>query len=156
MRPPPNPNICYIPHHGRVLGLDWGTSRIGLAITDETQLIASPLTTLRQRTGKRPPLGEFLTIVERELPVGLVVGLPLDDEGAEGESARAAHELGELFARRAKLPMDLVDESFSTTTALETITSLGKRPRNAREIVDAMAAAVVLQRWLEMRRGGSK
>ncbi|MEP6591861.1 MAG: Holliday junction resolvase RuvX [Gemmatimonadota bacterium] len=146
----------YIPHHGRVLGLDWGTSRIGIAITDETQLIARPLTTLRRRAGKRAPLGDFLTLVEREHPVGLVVGLPLDDDGAEGESAQAAHAMGELFARRAGLPMDLVDESFSTTTALTTITSLGKRPRNAKNLLDAMAAAVVLQRWLEMRRGGSK
>ncbi|MES2304350.1 MAG: Holliday junction resolvase RuvX [Gemmatimonadota bacterium] len=146
----------YIPHHGRVLALDWGTARIGLAITDETQLIARPLTTLTRRAGKRPPLGDFLTIVEREKPVGLVVGLPLDDEGAEGESAQAAHAMGALFAERAGLPMDLVDESFSTTTALETITALGKRHRNTRDVVDAIAAAVVLQRWLEMRRGGSK
>lgn len=146
----------YIPHHGRVLCLDWGTSRIGLAITDETQLIATPLTTLTQRAGKRPPLGAFLTVCEQELPVGLVVGLPLDDEGREGESAMAAHEMGALFGARAKLPMDFVDESFSTATALETITSLGRRPRNSKEVVDAMAAAVVLQRWLEMRRGGSR
>ena len=144
-----------IPRHGRVLGLDWGTSRIGLAITDETQLIATPLTTLTRRAGKRPPLGEFLTIVEREHPVGLVVGLPLNDEGGEGESALAAHAMGEFFAMRAQLPMDLVDESFSTTTALRTITALGRRHRNAKDIVDTIAAAVVLQRWLEMRRGGT-
>lgn len=145
-----------IPHQGRVLGLDWGTSRIGLAITDETQLIASPLATLRRRAGKRPPLGDFLTIVERELPIGLVIGLPYDDEGLEGESAAAARELGELFAARAQLPYDFVDESFSTTSALETITSLGRRPRDSKGVVDAMAAAVALQRWLEMRRGGSR
>ena len=57
--PPPGD---YIPHHGRVIGLDWGTSRIGLAITDETQLIARPLTTLTRRAGKRAPLGDFLTL----------------------------------------------------------------------------------------------
>ncbi len=62
----------YIPHHGRVLALDWGTARIGLAITDETQLIARPLTTLTRRAGKRPPRGDFLTIVEREKPVRYV------------------------------------------------------------------------------------
>lgn len=134
--------------------MDWGTARIGLAITDETQLIATPLATLMRRAGKRPPLGEFLTIVEREVPVGLVVGLPLNDEGREGESALAAHAMGELFAMRANLPMDLVDESFSTTTALETVTALGRRHRHAKDVIDAMAAAVVLQRWLEMRRGG--
>lgn len=148
--------FTYIPHYGRVLALDWGTARIGLAITDETQLIARPLATLKRRSGKRPPLGDFLTIVEREHPVGLVVGLPLDDHGSEGESAQAAHAMGTLFAERAGLPMDLVDESFSTTTALDTITAMGRKHRNAKHVVDAMAAAVVLQRWLEMRRGGSR
>ena len=147
--------VGQIPRSGRVLAMDWGTARIGLAITDETQLIATPLATLTRRAGKRPPLGEFLTIVERERPVGLVVGLPLNDEGAEGESALAAHAMGELFAMRAHLPMDLVDESFSTTTALATVTALGRRPRNTKDVIDAIAAAVVLQRWLEMRRGGS-
>ena len=76
-----------IPRSGRVLAVDWGTSRIGLAISDATQLLASPLSTLRRRAGKRLPLRDFLTVVERELPVGLVVGLPIDDYGRESDSA---------------------------------------------------------------------
>jgi len=141
-----------IPSTGRVLALDWGHARIGLAITDETQLLASPLGTLSRRAGKRLPLGPFLDVVERELPVGLVVGLPLDDEGAEGESAQAARAMGERFAARAALPLAWVDESFSTAEVLDRLTARGIAPRQRKEMIDAMAAAVVLERWLEQRR----
>ncbi len=142
-----------IPPAGRVLALDWGQSRIGVAITDETQLLASPLTVLRRRAGKRLPLGAFLTVVEREHPVGLVVGLPLDDHGAVGESARAARAMGEQFASRTKLPVDWLDESFTTAEVLERLTARGVSPSTRRDEIDAMAAAVLLERWLGARRG---
>lgn len=141
-----------IPVAGRVLALDWGATRIGLAISDETQLIASPLGTLTRRAGKRLPLGQFLDVIERERPVGVVVGLPLDDEGLEGESAQAARAMGEQFATRASLPVNWVDESFSTTETLERLTDRGIAPRRRRESIDAMAAAILLERWLDRRR----
>ena len=141
-----------IPTTGRVLALDWGLARIGVAITDETQLLASPLGTLTRRAGKRLPLGPFLDLVERELPVGLVVGLPLDDEGAEGESAQAARAMGEQFAARAELPLEWIDESFTTAETLERLTASGIAPRQRKADIDAMAAAIVLERWLDARR----
>jgi len=132
-----------IPPSGRVLGIDWGSSRIGLAISDETQLIATPLDVLRYRTGKRLPLAAFLTAIEREHPVGLVVGVPYDDHGKEGESARAARSMGQLFAERSRLPIEWIDESFTTADALH---------RSGPQI-DAHAAAEILSRWLKERRG---
>lgn len=143
-----------IPPTGRVLALDWGASRIGVAISDETQLLASPLGVLARRAGKRLPLGDFLTICEREHPVGLVVGLPLDDHGAEGPSAAAARQMGEQCAARAALPIAWVDESFTTTEVLDRLTERGIAPRQRKDLVDAMAAAVLLERWLELRRNG--
>lgn len=139
-----------IPHAGRVLGLDWGSSRIGVAISDETQLVASPLDTLRRRTGRRLPLAQFLTLVTRERPVGLVVGLPLDDNGREGESARAAREMGVIFAARSYLPLDWIDESFTTTRTIDTLHEMGRRP--VPEKIDQLAAAELLQQWLDARR----
>ena len=136
-----------IPGDGRVLGLDWGTSRIGVAISDETRLVATPLGVLTRRTGRRLPLDQFLTIVTREQPVGLVVGLPLDDHGREGDSARAAREMGVTFAARAGLPLDWIDESFTTARVLEIQRELGRRPQPHDR--DALAAAELLQRWLE-------
>ncbi len=144
-----------IPPTGRVLGMDWGTSRIGVAISDETQLIASPLDTLTRRTGRRLPVGRFLTLVEREQPVGLLVGVPLDDDGLEGVAAIAAREMGRALAARSGLPLDWIDESFSTADALRHTREAGSpaasTARPARSI-DAAAAAEVLQRWLDGRR----
>lgn len=149
------PSATGIPTAGRVLGLDWGSGRIGVAITDATQILATPLAVLPRRAGKRLPLGAFLTLVEREEPVGLVVGLPLDDDGHLGASAIAAREMGELFAVRSGLPLEWRDESFTTTETLERLRSRGVAPRARRSEVDAMAAAILLERWLAARRGGA-
>jgi putative Holliday junction resolvase len=139
-----------IPPTGRVLALDWGTSRIGVAISDETQLVATPLDTLTRRAGRRLPVAQFLTIVTRERPVGLVVGLPLDDDGREGDSAIAARAMGVDFAARTYLPLDWIDESFTTADTLDVMIEMSRRP--ARQIIDRHAAAELLQQWLDGRR----
>jgi len=144
-----------IPRTGRILALDWGTSRIGVAISDETQLIASPIGTLQRRAGKRLPLHDFLTIVERQRPVGLVVGLPLDDESLEGMSAILARNMGETFAARSCLPIEWIDESFSTTEAHHVMIAAGRGRKHRVKEIDAVAAATLLQHWLAARRGES-
>ncbi len=141
-----------IPPRGRVLALDWGTSRIGVAISDETQLVATPLDVLHRRTGRRFPIGSFLTLVDAEQPVGLVVGLPLDDAGREGDSARAAREMGETCAARSSLPLSWIDESFSTARTTAELIAAGEAPRRHRTDIDALAAATLLQQWLDERR----
>ena len=141
-----------IPATGRVLAVDWGSSRIGLAISDATQLVATPLGTLRRRAGKRLPLRDFLTIVETEHPVGLVVGIPFDDRGLESDSAIQARLMGDHFAERSALPVEWIDESFSTTDAHSAMLEGGAKRDRRRHEIDAVAAAVVLTRWLEARR----
>jgi putative Holliday junction resolvase len=148
-----------IPVSGRVLALDWGTARIGVAISDETQLVASPLAVLHRRAGKRFPLGPFLTLVEQQTPAGLVVGLPLDDDGREGNHAHLAREMGELCAARAGLPLAFVDESFSTadTLTMLNVSGHGSQASGLKSDLDAFAAAELLQQWLDQRhreRGG--
>ncbi len=141
-----------IPPTGRVLALDWGTTRIGVAMSDETQLIATPLETLTRRAGKRFPLKVFLDMVAREQPVGLVVGVPLGDDGLEGEPAIAAREMGRMCSARSKLPVEWIDESFSTTEAAAALRSAGATRERRRNETDAAAAATILQRWLDARR----
>lgn len=141
-----------IPRVGRVLAIDWGTSRIGLAISDETQLVASPLATLRRRAGKRLPMRDFLTIVEREHPVGLLVGLALDDDSAEGIAAGAAREMGDAFAAKSGLPLDWTDESFSTVAAQSGMIASGRSRQHRAAHIDSAAAAELLQQWLDSRR----
>ena len=141
-----------IPTSGRILAIDWGEVRIGLALSDETQTLATPLDTLVRRAGKRFPIGRLLELVsDREL-VGIVVGLPLTLEGLEEESAVAARTLAEMVARRTGLPVVLWDERMSTARALRTVREQGGTTRGRKGDIDALAASVLLQHFLETRR----
>ena len=141
-----------LPPTGRLLSVDWGDVRIGLALSDESQVLASPLETLVRRAGKRFPMPRFLELVAEHRPVGVVVGLPLTGEGNEETSAAAARELAGTIARRTGLPFELWDERMSTARALAAIREQGGTTRGRREDVDALAAAVVLQHFMEARR----
>ncbi len=143
-----------LPTTGRLLAVDWGDVRIGLALSDESQVIAAPLETLVRRPGKRFPMPRFLELVALHAPVGVVVGLPLTGEGEEGPSAQGAREIAEAIERRTGLPLALWDERMSTARALAAIREQGGSTRGRREDVDALAAAVVLQHYLESRRAG--
>jgi putative Holliday junction resolvase len=141
-----------IPGTGRVLAVDWGEVRIGLALSDETQTIASPLATLTRRMGKRFPMPAFLELVSAHGPVGLVVGLPLTPDGTEGPAAVSARELSVLLGARTYLPVALVDERMTTARALAAIGEQGGSVRGRKEDVDALAATILLQHFLETRR----
>ena len=92
---------------GRLLAVDWGERRIGLALSDESQTLAQPLTTLTRRAGKRFPMRRLLALLEEHAVIGVVVGLPLAPEGTEGEAARQARELAREIARRADRPVEI-------------------------------------------------
>lgn len=134
--------------------MDWGEVRIGLALSDETQLLATPLETLTRRPGRRFPMPRFLALVTEHRPVGVVVGLPLTAEGTEGESAAQARALGVLIGQRTYLPVEYWDERMSTARALSAIREVGGSTRGRREDIDALAASVLLQHWLDARRNG--
>jgi putative holliday junction resolvase len=141
-----------LPTTGRILALDWGEVRIGLALSDESQTLATPLETLHRRAGKRFPMPRFLQLTALYHPAGLVVGLPLSLEGTEAESAAAARELAANLARRSGLPVELWDERMSTARALHAIREQGGSTRGRKADIDALAAAVLLQHFLEARR----
>jgi len=143
-----------IPGTGRILAVDWGERRFGIAVSDESQIIATPLTTLTRRPGKRFPMPAFLQVVDAQRPVGLVVGLPLTPEGREGDAALAARALAERATRRTGLPLAMVDERMTTARAHSAIREQGGSVRGRKEEVDALAAAVLLQGFLERRRHG--
>jgi putative holliday junction resolvase len=141
-----------IPTTGRILGIDWGEVRIGLALSDETQTLASPLETLVRRRGKRFPMGRLLELTSVHQPVGTVVGLPLALDGTEAQSAAAARDLAADFASHSNLPVELWDERMSTARALGAIREQGGTTRGRKADVDALAAAVMLQQFLDWRK----
>lgn len=140
---------------GRLLGVDWGERRIGLALSDESQTLAQPLTTLTRRPGKRFPMARLLEHVTHAQVVGVVVGLPLDAAGAEGDAARAARALAEDIGRRAALPVTLWDERMTTARVLAAVREMGGSTRGRKEDIDALAAALLLQHYLDAKRGGT-
>jgi len=141
-----------IPETGRIIGIDWGEVRIGLALSDETQTLATPLETLVRRAGKRLPMARLLELTSLHHPVGIVVGLPLSLEGTEGESASSAREMARAIAQRTGLPLELWDERMSTARALAAIWEQGGSTRGRKPEVDALAASVLLQHFLDARR----
>lgn len=134
------------------MALDWGEIRIGMALSDELQLLSSPLGTVSRRAGKRFPMPALLALVAEHGPVGLLVGLPLTPDGEEGDAARGARELGALMAQRTGVPVLYADERFTTARAHREIQAQGGSIRGRRDDVDALAASVLLQGWLESRR----
>jgi len=111
------------------LAVDWGERRIGLALSDESQTLAQPLTTLTRRAGKRFPMRRLLALLEEHAVIGVVVGLPLAPEGTEGEAARQARELARELARRADRPVELWDERITTASALGAVREMGGTTR---------------------------
>lgn len=140
---------------GRLLGVDWGEKRIGLSLSDESQILAQPLATLTRRPGKRFPMQSLLAHVATHHVVGVVVGLPLDEHGAEGDSARAARELADDIARRSGLPIAMWDERMTTARVLAAVREMGGKTKGRKADVDALAATLLLQHYLDAKRGSA-
>jgi len=141
---------------GRILAVDWGERRIGLALSDETQTLAQPLTTLTRRAGKRFPMAQLLEHVTRNQVVGIVVGLPLDESGAEGDAAHAAISLADDIKRRVRdVEVTMWDERMTTARVLAAVREMGGSTRGRKADLDAMAAALLLQHYLDTKRGSA-
>jgi len=128
---------------GRLLAVDWGERRIGLALSDETQTLAQPLTTLSRRPGKRFPMAQLLDHITHNQVVGIIVGLPLDEAGAEGDAAHAAREVADAIKRRVPegLEVTMWDERMTTARVLAAVREMGGSTRGRKADLDAMAAA---------------
>jgi putative Holliday junction resolvase len=137
---------------GRVLAVDWGSKRFGLALSDPTRLIAQPLVTLTRRANHRAPVAEIADLVARHQVTLVVVGLPLDLDGGESDAAREARELGEALQRRCGVPVTWWDERLSTAAALRSARAVGVKDRDSRGRIDQMAAVAILQHWLDAQR----
>jgi putative Holliday junction resolvase len=140
---------------GRVLAVDWGERRIGIALSDESQILAQPLTTLTRRPGKRFPMQRLLTLLSEHGVKRVVVGLPLAADGSEGAAAQAARALAADIGARSGLAVDLADERMTTARVLQAVREMGGGTRGRKEELDALAATLLLQTYLDTRRGGA-
>jgi putative Holliday junction resolvase len=137
---------------GRVLGVDVGTVRVGLAMSDPTGTLASPLETLR-RARDRSDLDRLAALVVEHEVTEVVVGEPVHLSGASGASAQdAADYAQELADRIPDVPVILIDERLSTVTAASHLRDSGIDSRKSRPVIDQAAAVVILQQFLDSRR----
>jgi putative Holliday junction resolvase len=136
---------------GRVIAIDLGARRIGVAVTDGLGLTAQPLETVPRRGGKRD-LDAIAALVRTHGAVRIVVGLPLGPDGELGRAVKSAEAFAARLREAIGLPVELVDESFSTVEAEEVLLAADVSRARRREVVDKMAAAVILRRWLDAQR----
>lgn len=134
----------------RVIAIDLGTKRMGVAVTDALRLSALPHATLARKGGKHDL--DAIAAVVRELDAERVVlGLPLSHDGEEdeGRAAKSARAFAERLRGALTVPVDLVDESFSTVEAQDVLLAADLSRARRREVVDRVAAAVILRRWMD-------
>ncbi len=135
---------------GRVLALDLGSKRIGVASSDLTRTLASPVSVVLRRANHVEDHREIAKIVEEYEPDVIVVGFPLGLDGKEGRAtALIRAEVNELEAKFAPIPLVLHDERFTTATAHQSLKERNMKAQDRRHVVDKVAAAVLLQTWLD-------
>jgi putative Holliday junction resolvase len=151
--PPPQPKPRRAA--GRVLGIDVGTVRVGVALSDPTGTLASPLETLK-RAKDGSDLDRLAALVVEHEVTEVIVGDPRHLSGASGASAQDADAYAsELAGRTGDVPVLLIDERLSTVTATSHLRESGRSSREQRSVIDQAAAVVILQHFLDSRRGRS-
>ena len=140
------------PGRGRRLGVDVGTVRIGVAVSDPDGILATPVETVRRdRTGKH--VRRLCALVAEHDAVEVVVGLPRTLADRTGDSARDAIDVADALAQRiSPVPVRLADERLTTVSAQRSLREAGVRARNQRGVIDQAAAVAILQSWLDERR----
>lgn len=135
----------------RVLAVDYGARRVGIALSDPTATIAQPLTVMIRRAGKRAPVQAVADLVAEHDARHVVVGLPLTLAGDESDWTKEVRSFGEKLAERAGVGVTFADERLTSVAAERAVRSLGlkRSEREQKERVDAAAAVLILQAYLD-------
>ncbi len=139
---------------GPVLGLDLGSRRIGLAVSDSECRIAFPAAVLA-RQGREKDLAALRDLVRERGASRIVVGLPIHMDGRSGPEAEAARAFGSALAEATGVPVELLDERWTTLEAERALRQTQQRGRKRRAELDAVAATILLRTWLERQRAST-
>jgi putative Holliday junction resolvase len=134
---------------GRVLGLDLGSKRIGIAVSDRSGLIASLFSVLQRSGSERRDHEAIARLVAEEECERVVVGLPLSLDGSVGRAAKSAIGEAERLATVVSVPVETYDERLTTVSAERALMEAKMRADARRRVVDKVAAAVMLQSWID-------
>lgn len=138
----------------RVIGLDLGSKRIGVAVSDPGGVLASPVTVLARRGDPAADHAAIADLVTEWAAERVVVGLPLSLDGTAGPAARAAMAEAADLSAAVGVPVETFDERLTTVTAQRQLRAGGVRGRSQRAVIDQAAAAVMLQAWLDRHQAG--
>ncbi len=141
--------------HQRILSIDYGRVRHGLAVSDGLGLAAHPLAAM-QRSDPERDLRSFRRLVDERDVQRLVIGLPLNMDGSEGGMVREVRRFGEALGQALGLPIHYEDERLTTDEAEAVLSAQGLRPSERRRLRDSMAAASLLRTVLERERRGEQ
>ena len=136
------------PGEQRVLAVDWGEKRVGLAISDTRRVIASPAGFIIRRPGKRAPIAKLIAKAEELGASSFVLGLPLDGNGDETPRTVEVRHVADELRKRTGMPVELVDERYTTAAARRAVRTLGGKPEDRPGDIDALSATVLLQHVL--------
>lgn len=140
-----------IDRNGRVLGLDLGTKTIGLALSDAGRMIATPYETVK-RTKLKADLARLSDIITQEGVAALVLGLPFNMDGSEGPRCQATRQFADDLGKVIDLPLAFWDERLSTYAAEQMLIEADLSRKRRQEVIDKVAAAVILQGCLDSLR----
>ncbi len=138
----------------RIMGLDFGTRTVGVAVSDPTGLIARGLETITRREDHmlRPTLRRIQEIIHEYQIETIILGYPKNMDDSVGERGRKTEEFAEILRRRVNLPVILWDERLTTVAADEILEESGVPVRDRKKVIDRIAAAIILQDYLNDRR----
>ena len=143
-----------IPDAGRLCGVDYGTVRIGIAISDPGQSIASPLETYSRRT-EALDAEYFLQLAKNEELVGFVVGLPVHMSGDASEKSAEAVQFGTWVFEQTEVPVAWVDERYSTAMAREMLGQSNLSGKKRKSMLDKIAAQILLSAYMDSENKGA-
>lgn len=136
----------------RYLGLDLGTKTLGIAISDRTNTLASPLTTLRfEENNYESIIPELLSIISENGISELALGLPKNMDNSLGFASKRSLDFKELLSKQIDVPITLIDERLSSVEAHNILMSLGHKNEYRKKIVDEVAAVIILENFIKMR-----
>ena len=136
---------------GRIMALDVGGRRIGVALSDTTRILASPLTTLRAEPRDRV-IAQIAALVAQHEVAEVVVGLPLTLSGEVGPQAQTVQTFADELRRALDVPLHLFDERLTSVAAERMMIDMGIKPERRKARIDEVAASIILQDFLETRR----
>lgn len=141
--------------YSRIMGIDYGDRRIGIALTDLMQIIASPFE-VYQTVNEKADIEYFCNLIETQQVETVVIGLPLNLDGSEGERAQKTRLFASKISEKVKVKIVFQDERLTSIEADEILSDAKIKPKNRKSLIDKLSACIILENFLNERRDDEK